>query len=86
VQLRGHIAPAEYKHFVLPLLFLRYLSLTYERRYAQLELAVKDAKSDYFTDNPKIAKEISNDPDEYTRTGAYIVPAKARWSYLLAHA
>ena len=41
VQLRGNIAPADYKHFVLPLLFLRYLSLKYERRDEQLELALK---------------------------------------------
>ena len=42
VQLRGNIAPADYKHFVLPLLCLRYLSLKYERRHEQLELALKD--------------------------------------------
>ena len=30
VTLRGTVAPADYKHHVLPLLFLRYLSLRYE--------------------------------------------------------
>lgn len=86
VQLRGNIAPADYKHFVLPLLFLRYLSLKYERRYEQLELALKDEKSEYYTADPDIAKEILSDPDEYKRVGAFIVPQKARWSFLVRHA
>ena len=86
VQLRGNIAPADYKHFVLPLLFLRYLSLKYERRYEQLELALKDEKSEYYTAEADIAKEIMSDPDEYKRVGAFIVPTKARWSYLVKHA
>jgi len=86
VQLRGNIAPADYKHFVLPLLFLRYLSLKYERRHEQLELALKDRQSDYYTDDPDIVKEVLNDPDEYQRVGAFIVPTKARWSFLVKHA
>ncbi len=51
VKLRGNIAPADYKHYVLPLLFLRYLSLKYERRREQLEQLTHDAASDYFTDD-----------------------------------
>jgi len=86
VQLRGNIAPADYKHFVLPLLFLRYLSLKYERRHEQLELALKDRQSDYYTDDPDIAKEVLNDPDEYQRVGSFIVPNKARWGFLVKHA
>ena len=42
VNLRGTVAPADYKHYVLPLLFLRYLSLRYEQRHQQLETALKD--------------------------------------------
>ncbi len=86
VQLRGHVAPADYKHFVLPLLFLRYLSLTYEHRHEELIRAVKDAQSVYFANDPKIMKEILTDLDEYKRVGTFIVPAKARWSYLVQHA
>ena len=32
VSLRGTVAPAEYKNYVLPLLFMRYLSLRYRQR------------------------------------------------------
>lgn len=86
VQLRGNIAPSDYKHFVLPLLFLRYLSLKYERRHEQLELALKDPQSDYYTTDPGIAKEVLSDPDEYKRVGIFIVPEKARWDWLVKHA
>ena len=86
VQLRGNIAPADYKHFVLPLLFLRYLSLKYERRHGALERALNDPQSEYYTSDPAVAKEILNDPDEYKREGVFIVPEKARWTYLVKHA
>lgn len=86
VQLRGNVAPADYKHYILPLLFLRYLSLKYERRREELEHLVKEERSEYFTSDPEIAREILNDPDEYKSKGIFIVPEKAQWSYLVSHA
>jgi type I restriction enzyme M protein len=86
VQLRGNIAPADYKHYVLPLLFLRYLSLKYERRREQLKLLVEEETSEYFTPDPAIAEEILNDPDEYKREGVFIIPEEAQWDYLVRHA
>lgn len=47
----GNIAPTDYKHYVLPLLFLRYLSLRYEERYEELEEQVHDPASDYYTED-----------------------------------
>lgn len=43
VSLRGTVAPSEYKRYVLPLLFLRYLSLCYRQRYVQLEPAASSS-------------------------------------------
>ena len=86
VKLRGNIAPADYKHYVLPILFLRYLSIRYEKRREQLQSLIREPKSEYFTEDPGIAKEILNDPDEYRKKGVYIVPKKARWEYLVEHA
>ena len=86
VKLRGNVAPADYKHYVLPLLFLRHLSLRYEQRHAELEGQIHDPKSEYFTEDAKVAKSILEDPDEYKRTGSFIVPTKARWQYLVQHA
>jgi type I restriction enzyme M protein len=86
VRLRGNIAPADYKHYILPLLFLRYLSLKYDRRREELEHLVREPSSEYCTRDPKITQEILNDPDEYKREGVFIIPEEARWDYLVRHA
>ncbi len=79
--LRGSIEPSDYKRYVLPIVFLRFLSLRYERRRAELQALIADPKSDYFKD-----KKALNDPDEYRSAGAFIVPEAARWSTLLKQA
>ena len=58
VELRGSIEPADYKRYVLPLIFLRFLSLRYERRRAELETLIADPNSDYFTEDPTAAAAI----------------------------
>ena len=86
VNLRGSIEPADYKRYVLPIIFLRFLSLRYERRREELEGLLADPKSDYFTKDAKVASRILADADEYRAAGAFIVPEKSRWSYILQHA
>src|SRR5215212_6426673 len=71
VNLRGAIEPADYKRYVLPIIFLRFLSLRYERRRAELESLIADPKSDYHTTNKKHADAILNSPDEYQAGGAF---------------
>ena len=78
VNLRGSIEPADYKRYVLPIIFLRFLSLRYERRRAELELLIADPKSDYHGD-----KKALNDPDEYRSAGAFVVPEAARWENIV---
>src|SRR5207302_9149285 len=79
VNLRGSIEPADYKRYVLPIIFLRFLSLRYERRRAELERLIADPASEHHTINPRVAAEILTDPDEYRRAGAFILPESARW-------
>ncbi len=86
VNLRGSIEPADYKRYVLPIIFLRFLSLRYERRREQLEKLIADPKSDYHTKNPKAAKQILDDPDEYRSAGAFVVPPAARWASIVQQA
>jgi type I restriction enzyme M protein len=74
ITLRGSVEPADYKRYVLPIIFLRFLSLRYDRRRAELEALVADKKSDYFED-----KKAIHDPDEYRRVGAFVIPEAARW-------
>ncbi|MBX3412393.1 MAG: SAM-dependent DNA methyltransferase [Pirellulales bacterium] len=86
VELRGSIEPADYKRYVLPIIFLRFLSLRFEKRRAELERLIADPKSDYHTKNAKTAQAILEDADEYRSVGAFIVPKKARWDHLLKNA
>src|SRR5579885_2887357 len=65
VRLRGSIEPADYKRYVLPIIILRFLSLRYDRRRAELERLIADPTSDYHTTDPKAVARILADPDEY---------------------
>lgn len=65
--LRGSMDPGEYKHVVLGLLFLKYISDAFELRRATLE-ATKNADPE--------------DKDEYTAENVFWVPKAARWSEL----
>jgi type I restriction enzyme M protein len=86
VSLRGAIEPADYKRYVLPVIFLRFLSIRYEDRRQELEALIKSPKSEYYTTNKKAAKAILNDPDEYRSAGAFVVPEECRWEFILKNA
>lgn len=86
VNLRGSIEPADYKRYVLPLIFLRFLSLRYDRRRAELERLLADPATDYHTTNPDHRAAVLADPDEYQSRGAFIVPEAARWANVVAAA
>lgn len=86
VALRGSIEPADYKRYVLPIIFLRFLSLRFEQRREELEVAIAEESSEYHTTDPKIADQILEDADEYRRVGAFIVPDVARWQTIRAKA
>lgn len=81
VNLRGSIEPADYKRYVLPIIFLRFLSLRYEKRRAQLALMVNEPKSDYYQ-----LEFVLEDPDEYRQVGAFVLPEAARWENIRKHA
>ena len=71
--LRGNMDAAEYKHVVLGLIFLKYISDAFEERHAQL-VAERDEGAD------------PEEPDEYTGANVFWVPAEARWNALQARA
>ena len=74
-KLRKNIDAAEYKHIVLGLIFLRYISDSFESLYAKL----KEGKGEYEGADPE-------DIDEYKAQNVFFVPKEARWSYLRAKA
>jgi type I restriction enzyme M protein len=71
--LRGSMDAAEYKHVVLGLLFLKYISDAFEEQHALLE-ADRSEGAD------------PEDPDEYRAVNTFWVPKDARWSLLKANA
>ncbi|MBX9580559.1 MAG: type I restriction-modification system subunit M [Gemmataceae bacterium] len=86
VHLRGSIEPADYKRYVLPITFLRFLSLRYDRRRAELERLMDDPATDYHTASPAHRAAVLADPDEYRSRGAVIVTEPARWANVVAAA
>jgi type I restriction enzyme M protein len=86
VNLRGSIEPADYKRYVLPIIFLRFLSLRYERRRAELERLIADPASEYHTTDPRVAADILAALTAQLRAGAFIVPENARWSQIRTQA
>jgi len=85
-KLRGHLDAADYKHVVLGLIFLKYISDAFTEHYEQLRLWTADAKSEYFVKEPKARYEVLEDRDEYTAQNVFWVPKQARWTYLQANA
>src|SRR5215217_7261045 len=71
--LRGSMDAAEYKHVVLGLIFLKYISDAFEEKHAELETEVSQGAD-------------PEDPDEYRAEGIFWVPPEARWSHLKAQA
>ena len=85
-KLRGHMDAAEYKHVVLGLIFLKYISDAFEEHHTKLEQAVADPKSEYYVREPAARYEVLEDRDEYLAENIFWVPKEARWSHLQASA
>ena len=76
-KLRNNMDAAEYKHVVLGLIFLKYISDAFEEKHGVLENEIAESQAGY---------EILNDPDEYRADNIFYVPEKARWQYLQKNA
>ncbi len=85
-QMRGHMDPSEYKHVVLGLIFLKYISDAFQERYEQLSLWTSDPGSDYFIREEKARYDVLEDRDEYLSENVFWVPADARWTELQSNA
>ncbi|MDF5720222.1 MAG: class I SAM-dependent DNA methyltransferase [Rhizonema sp. PD37] len=74
-KLRKNIDAAEYKHVVLGLIFLKYISDAFEGMFAKLA----KGEGEYAGADPE-------DKDEYKAENIFFVPPQARWSFLQANA
>lgn len=80
--LRGNQEPSEYKHVVLGLVFLKYISDRFEARYKDIEAALSDPNSDDYIPNEARRQTFLEDRDEYRSHNVFWVPAEARWEYI----
>ena len=74
-KLRKNIDAAEYKHIVQGLIFLKYISDSFEEHFAKLQAG----EGEYAGADPE-------DKDEYKAENVFFVPPEARWTYLQAQA
>jgi type I restriction enzyme M protein len=69
-RLRGNVDASEYKHVVLGLIFLKYISDSFEEKYTEL---VEEGAG------------FEEEKDEYLAENIFYVPEEARWSYIAKH-
>lgn len=72
-KMRKNIDAAEYKHVVLGLIFLKYISDAFEELYAKLQADTANGAD-------------PEDKDEYKAENVFFVPKQARWSLLVSNA
>ncbi len=87
-KLRANMDAAEYKHLVLGLIFVKYISDTFAARRAELQRRLTDPADDYFlADHTQalLAEELE-DRDYYKEVNVFWVPEAARWEAIRAAA
>ena len=85
-KLRSSMDAAEYKHIVLGLIFLKYISDAFDERRRSLQVAFSDKASDLHLPDQTEHSGALEDRDYYTMVNCFWVPAQARWETLRANA
>lgn len=79
---------AVYKHVVLGLIFLKYVSDAFKERRAELQAAFADPNNDYYLgdDSAELIEQELEARDYFTEKNVFWVPALARWDFLQSNA
>jgi type I restriction enzyme M protein len=87
-KLRANMDAAEYKHLVLGLIFVKYISDTFAARRAELTVRLSNPADPYYygVAAPEDLEAELEDRDYYTEVNAFWVPEPARWESLRAAA
>jgi type I restriction enzyme M protein len=85
-KLRGHMDASEYKHVVLGLIFLKYISDRFERKRRELDAFYANEENEFYIADPEERYRALEERDEYDAEHVFWVPQKARWDELLAKA
>lgn len=81
-KLRAQMDAAEYKHLVLGLIFLKYVSDAFDERRAAVALEVADPANDLYLPDPSDREGVLEDRDYYKSANVFWVPQSARWETL----
>ena len=87
-KLRANMDAAEYKHLVLGLIFLKYVSDTFAARRAEVIARLRNPDDEYYygdASEDDLAAE-ADDRDYYTAVNVFWVPEGARWEHLRGQA
>ncbi|CAE6709503.1 type I restriction-modification system subunit M [Candidatus Nitrotoga fabula] len=87
-KLRANMDAAEYKHLVLGLIFVKFISDTFAARRAELKRRLTDPQDEYFLHDatPELLDAELEDRDYYKEVNVFWVPESARWEILRAAA
>ncbi|MBM4164132.1 MAG: SAM-dependent DNA methyltransferase [Lentisphaerae bacterium] len=85
-KLRGNMDASEYKHVVLGLVFLKYISDAFMEKYDLLGQETANPKSEYYVKEASARYGVAEDRDEYLADNIFWVPPEARWPYLQKNA
>lgn len=78
-KLRSNMDAAEYKHIVLGLIFLKYVSDSFAEHRTELERRFADPNDDYYIAEELLRAEDLEDRDYYTEANIFWIPESARW-------
>jgi type I restriction enzyme M protein len=84
--LRKNLDAAEYKHIVLGLVFLKYVSDSFTERRDELAKAFADPKSDRYKKDPQRLQAALDDRNYYREVNVFWVPESARWGTIQENA
>ncbi|SCC92465.1 putative type I restriction enzyme HindVIIP M protein [Thiomonas sp. X19] len=85
-KLRSSMDAAEYKHIVLGLIFIKYISDAFDERRSQLQAEFNDPASDLYLPDQADHAAALEERDYYTMANVFWVPEVARWETLRAQA
>lgn len=81
-RLRSSMDAAEYKHVVLGLIFLKYVSDVFEQQRRKLDALSRDSTTDFYMPTEEARQSLLEDRDEYTGDGVFWMPEGHRWEDL----
>lgn len=89
-KLRAQMDAAEYKHIVLGLIFLKYISDTFVKQQGKVRHMISEPSSEYFLGedgkDPAKYEEALEERDYFTKDHVFWVPQEARWEILRSKA